>query len=108
MSESTQTNFIKAATLDEIAEGTLLSTQVDGKEVVLARIDGTIYGIDGFCNHGLAYLGEGELEGHNIVCPLHGGCFDVRTGAATREPCVEPLDSYPIRISGKDILVCVG
>jgi len=107
MTESTEKNYLRAAALDDIGEGGLLSVQVDDKEVLFARVDGTIYSIDGFCSHGLAYLGDGELDGYNVVCPLHSGCFDVRTGAATRYPCVEPVDTYPIRIAGKDVLVCV-
>lgn len=97
--------YLRVATQHEIPEGQIKGVEVDGKEIVLARVNGEVYGIDGICNHGLAYLADGELDGYDIVCPLHSGCFDIRTGAATRRPCMKPIQSYPIRIEGDDVLI---
>jgi nitrite reductase/ring-hydroxylating ferredoxin subunit len=66
---------------NEIAEGGLTNTKVGDKEVLLAKVDGRIYGIDNACGH-LAYpLSEGRLDGHVVTCIWHFARFDVRTGA---------------------------
>jgi naphthalene 1,2-dioxygenase system ferredoxin subunit len=97
--------FVKVAADQEIAEGGMKGVEVEGQEILLARVGGTIYGIEAICNHGYAYLEEGGLEGFNVVCPLHDGCFDIRTGQPTVPPCSEPIRSYPIRIEGADVFV---
>ena len=45
------------------------------------------------------------MEGDEIECPLHGGCFSIRTGEATCPPATEPLATYEVRIEGEDILI---
>ena len=99
--------FVRVAAHDEVAEGALKGVEAEGEEILLACVEGRIYAIEGICNHGLAYLEEGHLEGHEVMCPLHHGCFDVRSGAATRTPCTTALKSYPIHIEGRDVLVGV-
>ena len=50
-------------------------------------------------------LSDGMLEGHEIICPLHGGSFDIRTGEAVSEPCVEPIGTYECRVENGDVFV---
>jgi len=99
--------FVKVAEEAQIAEGGTRGVEVDGQEILLARVEGKVYAIDAICNHGYAYLEEGGLEGFNVVCPLHDGCFDVRTGAPTVPPCIDPIKTFPIRIEGQDVYVGV-
>ena len=99
--------FVKVADDQELGEGGMKGVEVDGQGILLARVQGTIYAVEAICNHGYAYLEEGGLDGFNVVCPLHDGCFDIRNGAPTVPPCSEPIKSYPIRIEGQDVLVGV-
>ncbi len=70
-----------AVNAQQLAEGALATTKVGDHEVLLAKVDGKIYGIDNACGH-LAYpLSAGRLQGHVITCPWHFARFDVRTGA---------------------------
>ena len=34
-----------------------------------------------------------------LTCAWHGGCFDIRTGAAVIPPATEPVETFPIRTS---------
>ncbi|HYX94846.1 MAG TPA: hypothetical protein VE823_07250 [Geodermatophilus sp.] len=36
---------------------------------------------------------------------MHGSCFDLRTGEPTNLPATEPVDVYPVRVEGEDVLV---
>ena len=66
---------------EQLGEGEVATTKAGDKEILLAKVDGKIYGIDNACGH-LAYpLSAGRLEGHVITCPWHFARFDVRTGA---------------------------
>jgi|SRR5690554_1866562 len=91
--------FLCAA--EDVADDTPKKIEVDDFNKVLAlyRVDGQYYLTDDLCTHGLASLSAGELDGVNIICPLHGGAFDIRTGEATEYPCKRPLRTYPVEVA---------
>ena len=95
----------KVAAAADVEDGAMKCFDVAGKEILVIRAQGRLFAIDALCSHGLAYLEEGSLEGCNIVCPLHGGCFDIRTGAATKHPAVKPIAVYPVREDGEAIFI---
>lgn len=97
--------FTRVAGETEIEEGQIKGVEVEGADIVIARVQGQLFAVDGICTHLLAFLSDGELDGFEIVCPLHMGAFDLRTGAATREPCVEPLKCYPVRVQDGSVLI---
>jgi 3-phenylpropionate/trans-cinnamate dioxygenase ferredoxin subunit len=98
-------NFIKIATVNEIPPGQKKIVEVDGVEIVLVNLDGTLYAVEDVCTHDGGPLGEGKLAGHELICPRHGARFDVRTGAATRMPAVDPVPTCQVKVQGEDILV---
>lgn len=51
-----------------------------GVNVVLARVDGSIYAVSGKCTHMACPLFTGKLNGYTITCPCHDWRFDIRTG----------------------------
>ena len=50
-----------------------------------------------YCTHGGALLSDGYFDRHTIECPLHQGCFDVRTGEATGAPATRALRTVAVR-----------
>jgi 3-phenylpropionate/trans-cinnamate dioxygenase ferredoxin subunit len=47
----------------------------------------------------------GEVCGHEVMCPLHGARFDLRTGRHLSLPAVRPVASYPVKVEGGRILI---
>ena len=97
--------FTRVAGEAEIGEGQVKGVDVEGTDIVLAKVQGQLFAVDGICTHLLAYLSDGELDGFEIICPLHMGAFDLRTGEATREPCVEALKCYPVRVEDGSVSI---
>jgi nitrite reductase/ring-hydroxylating ferredoxin subunit len=95
-------NVAKTTSLDEDEAVQVL---VNGQEIAIYNLDGTYYATDDICTHAYASLADGYIEGTNIECPLHGGCFDIKTGKATTAPCTVDLKTYEVKIEGEDILV---
>ena len=56
--------------------------EVGGQSIALVRVEGQVFAIDNACPHRAGELGQGDLQGHHLYCPLHAWCFDVRTGQA--------------------------
>jgi naphthalene 1,2-dioxygenase ferredoxin component len=105
LTRNTHFMFVKVTDDKDLGEGEIKGFDVNGNDIVMARVKGELFAVDGICTHLLAYLSDGELDGFEILCPLHGGAFDLRNGAPTREPCSEPLRSYPVRVEDGAILV---
>ena len=59
------------------------------------------------CTHEHAYLSDGVVVDCVVECPFHQGRFDVRTGKALGPPVIEPLETYPTKISDGRLYVCV-
>ena len=97
--------YVKVARADEIPPGEKKIVEVDGLLVVLVNLDGEFYAIEDVCTHDGGPLGEGELEGHELICPRHGARFDVRTGEALTLPAFEPAPTYEVRLENGDVLV---
>jgi 3-phenylpropionate/trans-cinnamate dioxygenase ferredoxin component len=97
--------FVKVASVDEVAPGAAIVVHVDGKDIALINIAGAFFAIDNACTHEEGPLAEGEIEGHEVACPWHGARFDVRTGKVLCAPAYEDLQRYNVRAVGNDIEV---
>lgn len=49
---------------------------------VVLKLDGELFAVEGHCPHRGGEMGQGDLAGYKLACPLHAWCFDVRTGEA--------------------------
>ena len=85
----------------ELRDGELLPVEIDGRPVVLVRHGGTFYAVQNNCSHKDFPLSEAGFDPRDevLVCAWHGGCFDLRTGAAVVPPATEPVEIFPVRVS---------
>lgn len=97
--------FEDVAAEGAVAEGELLGVAVAGHPVVLGRVAGQVYALDGICSHARALLADGELDGEIVMCPMHNSGFNIKTGAAIRLPAREPVACYPVQVENGRILV---
>jgi len=104
--ENSKVEFLEIAPASELHNGERLFVEVEGKPIVILNIAGQFFAIDDVCTHDDGPLGDGELEGYNIVCPRHGGEFDVRTGKAVQLPAVVDIHAYPVKVM--DGMIQVG
>ena len=99
--------YEKVAAVTDIPPGTKQIVEVDGTLVVVVNLDGVFYAVEDVCTHDGGPLGEGKLDGCELICPRHGARFDVRTGAATRMPAIEPAPTYEVRVEDNVVLIGV-
>lgn len=91
-----------------VPEGMHRTFLVDGFPLLLARLSGRLYAVEDRCSHDDGRLGEGKLEGCEVICPRHGARFDLRDGRVTRMPAVAPILSVPVREAEGRVLVDAG
>lgn len=97
--------FVKVAQMGELSPGEMKTVEIGHDRILLANVDGNIYACDGICSHAYASLSEGDLNGAEVECPLHGSNFNVITGEALTPPAEERLRLFEVRIQGQDIMV---
>src|SRR3979409_578532 len=85
--------------------GPPLLGHVGDEEVLLVRSGAEIFAIDAHCSHYHGPLAEGLVVGESVRCPWHPACFDLRTGAATRAPALNPLSVWNVEREGDRIFV---
>lgn len=93
-----QIQFYPVCSTDDLPAGERLLIDLDNKPVVIFNLAGQYYAIDDVCTHDDGPLGEGEVEGCEIICPRHGARFDIRTGKVLALPAVQSVQAYPIRV----------
>ncbi len=96
--------FVRVAKVSDIPPGQGRVVVVQGRPVALFNVGGSLYALSNVCLHRGGPIGEGELDGTVVTCPLHGWEYDVRTGSNTINPAARLL-TFPVRIEGDDVLV---
>jgi 3-phenylpropionate/trans-cinnamate dioxygenase ferredoxin subunit len=90
--------FLVVSPVDQLKPGERIFVEIADKPVAIIRVGDQYFAFDDVCTHDDGPVGDGEVEGHEIVCPRHGGRFDMNTGKATGLPAVVGIHTYPIRI----------
>lgn len=88
-----------------LADGGMTRLELEGKPVVIARVEGEYYAFGGNCPHYGAPLNNGLLKGHSLMCPWHHACFDVRSGERLEPPTLNDLAHFPVRVTDGEIYV---
>jgi 3-phenylpropionate/trans-cinnamate dioxygenase ferredoxin component len=104
--EKEKVEFVEIAPASELPNGERLFVDIGDTPVVIFNIAGSFYAISDVCSHDDGPVGDGDLEGFDIVCPRHGAEFDVRTGKVVSMPAVVDIPAYPVEV--RDGMICLG
>jgi 3-phenylpropionate/trans-cinnamate dioxygenase ferredoxin subunit len=98
-------DFLRVAGVDEIPVGTMKSFKVEHQRLAIARTADGFFAVADECSHDAAPISDGEIDDNEVVCERHGARFDLKTGSVTAPPAIVPIDTFPLKIDGNDILV---
>lgn len=106
--------YVRVAGTGELPANTMIGVMVNGKDVLLANVDGSYYALSNTCTHAGGSLSRGILRNGIVTCPNHGAQFNVKTGEAVGETRtgsgrIRPGDGecYSVKVEGTDIFVGV-
>ena len=97
--------FEQVAKTSELPPGEMRLVNFGGEEVLLVNAAGNLYAVSDSCTHRGGSLSDGEFDGEQVQCHLHGAKFNVVTGEVIEPPARESVQVYQVRISGEDIFV---
>lgn len=109
MIESKSAALTRMCRVDEVPpEGVMQVAPGDrDTEYAIYRLGDEYFCTDDICTHGMVSLANGDVENGQIFCPLHGGAFDIRTGAATELPCRVRLKTYKVEVVNGEIFAAL-
>jgi nitrite reductase/ring-hydroxylating ferredoxin subunit len=97
---------IIAGKISDISPGKMIKVSIDGKDVLIANIDGKYCATDDTCTHSGSSLSEGKLDGCIITCGWHGAQFDCKTGKLAKFPAkIRDLTSYNVAVESDNVFV---
>lgn len=92
--------------VDEVPEGTMKMTWVDGTDQVLVvNSHGRLNAVQGICSHEYFELDKGFLTAGTLTCALHLSRFDLDSGEPLDPPAELPLATYPVLIEDGRIII---
>ena len=76
--------FTKIGKISEFPESRPKNLSNGGIEVVVVKVEETVYAFENNCPHQhFSLLHQGSLEDCSITCPMHGWTFDLKSGNST-------------------------
>jgi nitrite reductase/ring-hydroxylating ferredoxin subunit len=97
--------WTELCTFSAVPDGEGVHVNVGAQVLAVWRVGEQAFVTDDTCTHGEASLArDGMLDGFSIVCGLHQGEFDIRTGLVLAAPCNKPIVSYPACVQGGHVL----
>ncbi|MDQ7027359.1 MAG: glutamate synthase-related protein [Anaerolineae bacterium] len=97
-------NYVEVLKINELDENKGTTVFVNERDIALYRYEGEFYALDNTCLHREGKLGDGTMQGPNVICPLHQWDYDVRTGVSRWNP-KEAIAVYPVKVEGDAVMV---
>jgi 3-phenylpropionate/trans-cinnamate dioxygenase ferredoxin subunit len=92
--------FISFAEVSDLPPGERLYLDVGEIPVVIINLAGRYFAIADICTHDDGPLGDGDIDGCEIICPRHGARFDLNNGDALSLPAIKATKVFPVRERG--------
>ena len=100
-----QDGWVAVCDADQIQDGETLRVDWDGVIIAIAKQGDKVYAFQEFCTHRYGPLSEGKFYDHQIECPWHRSCFDIRTGKVVEGPAKIDLKTYSATIRAGKIFI---
>ena len=99
--------FITVCKADELQPSQREVFGIGNHWIAVFNVSGKYYAIEDVCTHDDGPLAEGDIEGHEIICPRHGARFDIRSGKVLSAPALIDVPWYEVRIQDGEVQVAV-
>jgi glutamate synthase domain-containing protein 2 len=96
--------LVRVARVEDCTPGSVKIVTVNNTDIALCNYEGNFYALNNRCPHRGGQLGDGELKGSDLICPLHGWDFDVRTGIS-RYNTLDSVPTYPAVVRDGEVYI---
>lgn len=97
-------NLIKIASISQLEDRTPAHAFAGNTDLVIVKFDDQISVLYGRCLHRGAMMADGHIDGHNLICGVHGWDYRMDTGVSEYNNS-EVLHKFTAHINGDDLSV---
>jgi len=90
------THKLRVCGVQDLANGDLRAVPDAPIPLAICRVQDEWFAFENNCTHEDFPLTEGDLNGFEIECPLHGARFCLRTGEIRAVPATCPIRVFPV------------
>ena len=117
------TEFAPAGKVTDVDVNSMTAFEIDGREIVVANLDGRYVAFDGRCtcmslfsghledanpHSRRALLSNGHLSAGTVTCQTHATIYSVDSGSPLKGPGAIPLNTYEVREEAGQLLVAAN
>jgi len=88
--------YIPVGRSDELQSGERKAVELNGRTLILTRIDEKYFAFSRYCPHESADLMDGVIAAGKVRCDNHGYCFDLNSGDCVLPKGGDPLTVLPV------------
>jgi 3-phenylpropionate/trans-cinnamate dioxygenase ferredoxin subunit len=100
--------LVKVCSVSQVPAGEATRVRLGEREIAIVNLgDEGFRAIDAVCSHAHYYLDEGtvDVDDRTIECWKHGSTFDLESGRPTTLPATVPVQVFPVKIEGDDVMI---
>ena len=97
--------FVPAASLQDLPEEGFKALVVEGRAILVGRIQRRLFACLDRCPHSGAPLRIGKRRGEELTCAWHGWTFNLVSGEAIPAQPSLKLTQFPVKVDGDQVLV---
>jgi len=90
---------------EDLPDGQVRHVKIGKRDLAVARVGEEFFALSNVCRHAFGPLGEGFVEGYEVMCPWHGWRYDLRTGT-TDHPNAD-VATYPVEVRAGEVFVTI-
>ncbi len=91
-------NWISINTVDSFTDTPRQFLDKDNLHIAICKIGEQFFAFESMCTHAMYELDDAPIEGNEIICPLHGARFCLKTGEVMSPPAYEDLRVFSTRV----------
>jgi nitrite reductase/ring-hydroxylating ferredoxin subunit len=99
--------FVKVGSVAQVGEDSVTEVMVGQTPYAICNVRGKITALSGVCPHRGGPLGQGAINGGNVVCPWHAWEWNCATGENDMDSS-RKVATCDVKIEGGDILLDVA
>ena len=90
--------------LSDIPSGKAIVRIINEHEIAIFHLDNAVYAVSNICTHQHSpVIAEGIVQAETVTCPLHGWCYDLKTGNLVGGG--GGLESYRVKVEEGNVFV---
>jgi len=97
--------LLKVGDLNTLSRDRGNCVTVEGLAIAVFYVETGWFAVENRCSHRDVSLDDGAVFNGEVICPLHGAKFDLKTGVHRNPPATTGLKTFLVTVVGDEVFV---